>query len=163
MSFKTWSKQFYPIAADRTKTGLPAIEHSLRKWEGLTKASLKKHGLVQDDRYIQEKDRDFVAEDKNFLCVDESSCALCVHYFDEAEDYWSTCNDCPLYKVRGTACDRALDEAGAVSDSPFRSWTYYGNAQPMINLIKKARIAFIAVEADKKRLKKNAKRKATLR
>ena len=56
MSLKTWKKEFYPKEAiDAIKTELMATKHSLRKWRGLTKANLKKHGLVQTGDFIHKK------------------------------------------------------------------------------------------------------------
>ena len=46
MSLKTWKKEFYPISASRVrKDAIAAIEHSLRKWRGLTKDQMKRHGV----------------------------------------------------------------------------------------------------------------------
>lgn len=47
MSIKTWKEEFYPVKPRKSMTTKEAIEHSLRKWEGLRKSNLKKHGLEQ--------------------------------------------------------------------------------------------------------------------
>lgn len=40
MSLKTWKLEFYPVEAS-TVSKEDALDHSLRKWEGLTEENLK--------------------------------------------------------------------------------------------------------------------------
>lgn len=126
MSLKTWKKEFYPKEAiDAIKTELMATKHSLRKWRGLTKANLKKHGLVQTGDFIHKKNN-FIEK----LCIDDSSCALCCFNED------SSCEPCILYKVRGKeSCGSQIKDE---NQSPFDLWKNIGNPTAMIQLLKQA-------------------------
>ena len=83
MSEKTWLKEFYPVPANRSpKSALGATRHSLRKWRGLTKAALNRHGLTEPP-----------------ISIDAWSCALCDQFLA------SECAKCPLYATLGGRCD----------------------------------------------------------
>lgn len=122
MSLQTWKDEFYPIEADKCRKK-DALAHSLRKWTGLTKTNLKKHGCEVDCL-------------GNVYCVDvelvigDRSCALCEHYSMGLND----CIDCPLYKTRGVDCDSSTSD----STSPYGEWVGYQNVRPMLNLLRKA-------------------------
>lgn len=107
MSLATWKKEFYPIPANKSKGGLAAVNHSLKKWEGALKKNTKKHGLIYDDnavRYINDdpiERLDFYSE----------TCALCEHYYHaDRTNPKDRCGKCPIFKVTGETCiNRFLD------------------------------------------------------
>ena len=74
MSLQTWMDEFYPTPAQKFPTELEAVEHSLRKWKGLTKENLEKHSVVhcrfsiRDDAHVQ-------------LDIDSTTCALRVQHY----------------------------------------------------------------------------------
>lgn len=117
MSYETWRKEFYPItAAQAAKKGkIAAIEHSLQKWKGLTKANLKKHSTSpsHEDWHL-------------FIC--SSSCALCKKYLNWRLD--EICIDCPLFHALGKIeCD--------YGDGPFWQFDELNNPKPMITALTK--------------------------
>ena len=111
MSIETWKKEFYPISAARAakKSKLFALEHCLKKWQGLTTANLKKHSLEPPSRM-----------DKHW--PDGYSCALCCKH-----PYCSYA--CPLAEI-GCDCNDP--------DSPYREYLATTNPASMINALKKA-------------------------
>lgn len=121
MSLQTWIDEFYPKPAQDVKTRKQALEHSLRKWIGLREKNLKKH-----DTYFAEVDE--------FIPISSSSCALCVLFYREGEFSSDRCGKCPLFKVRGVACDSCDDER----ESPYHAGAFRRNPEPMIALIRKA-------------------------
>lgn len=102
MSETTWRKEFYPIDAGKVPAS-KAIKHSLVKWYGLRKDSLKKHGLEYPP-----------------IRVDADTCALCNHYF-----YTNDCKGCPLAEYLGRRCDTS-------AKSEFHAYDENGNPEPMI-------------------------------
>lgn len=87
MSQETWIAEFYPTAAADCPKEL-AVEHSLRKWKGLTAEGMAKHGVTTEP-----------------LDPHAATCALCVHYFDEDadKDEDEPCAACPLAQHLGYA------------------------------------------------------------
>lgn len=85
MSIKTWKEEFYPRSAASRMSNKAAIEHSIKKWEGLLPENLKKHGVVLD------RCGDIHDDEVKFE-ISDLSCALCQKYF------WECCIKCPLYK-----------------------------------------------------------------
>jgi len=45
MTIKTWKEEFYKVKPSKRMSKVEAIQHSLLKWQGLTKSNLKKHGV----------------------------------------------------------------------------------------------------------------------
>jgi len=131
MSIKTWKKEFYPTSADRVSKK-KAVAHSLRKWEGLTKTNLKKHGVEVNRTHVRElDDEDFF---NGSIEIGAESCALCVKYLDcswnpENGCGESECATCPLYEYLGHRCDE--------SDMPYNVWYYTQNPRKMISALKK--------------------------
>lgn len=120
MSIKTWTNEFYPVEPSKRMTKLQAIEHSLRKWEGLRDSNLKKHGCVKNGRFIDDGSLG------GYLAINGESCALCVKYYDEDKE----CEKCPLYKSLGNrACDGLENE--------YSQWYRNGNPLPMIKALRK--------------------------
>ena len=105
MSIKTWKEEFYTVSAASRMSKKAAIEHSIKKWEGLLPENLKKHGVVLD------RCGDIHDDETKFEICDES-CALCQKYVREC------CIKCPLYKKLGFGCGKGKIEAGD-------GWVYY--------------------------------------
>ncbi len=110
MSLETWKEEFYPIPADEVPES-QALTHSLRKWEGLRKENLEKHGVGATGGYVDE------------MSIDSSTCALCHHHIDSVR-----CATCPLVKLT----------MGGNCDSEYVWWNHAGDPEPMIELIKNA-------------------------
>lgn len=144
MSLKTWKKEFYPIDADET-TKKEAAAHSLRKWKGLTRENLRKHGLYRNGRAIREAGDPwgYDLEGKpTIMYMDADSCALCHHFMWADAD---VCVACPLAKVLGgTPCDRG-------EQSPFRAFERMGRPAKMINALEKT-VALCKTAAWRKKL-----------
>lgn len=132
MSLESWKAEFYPIRAENVPKE-DALEHSIRKWEGLRKENLEKHGLYKDCTAIY--------EESSFRSwyISSDSCALCHQYLNPNGPFTSErdkCKECPLFKTNGNCrCDRSKTQ----SESLFSSFTIHDNPEPMIEALKKAR------------------------
>ncbi len=125
MSLQTWKDEFYPVKPSKKMSKKVAIEHSLRKWNGLLPKNLKKHGLEKAGRFIQEK-QDSVAD----MMIDAESCALCVKYLDtDCLESENECVRCPLFNSLGEQCDG--------DGSPYFMWLRKDEPKPMIKALKK--------------------------
>ena len=127
MSLQTWAAEFYPEPAEAAaKRGeAAAVEHSLRKWEGLKAENLDRHDVGAGSRAIYDGRTD------QGLSLGGENCALCELRLEES------CRICPLYKARDCfACDRRRPDEGF---SPWRSWTDNRNPEPMILWLTKAK------------------------
>lgn len=128
MSLKTWKKEFYSTPAARVSKR-NAVEHSIKKWTGLLKSNLKKHGVYVEGLYPPRVTGD---DGNTGLLVDSGSCALCVHYFKHNQA-GTLCGDCPLYKALGnTCCDNG-------SDQPYTFFINNLNPKPMLVQLRRAR------------------------
>ena len=105
-----WLMNYYPVTADhlRDATKLECLEHSLKKWIGLTR--LKSYGLMLDH------DERSLVEDKTsniVLRIDSGSCALCIKHYDAymagIDGYGIDCDKCPLAIHLGKPCDDLKD------------------------------------------------------
>jgi hypothetical protein len=137
MSLETWKREFYPIPASKAKRKdgeLVLIEHSLRKWRGLRKKALRKHGLEMNFNVIREKEAVYHA-----LRIDSTTCSLCKVYGGQGSvsEGPPPCDDCPLSVLLGKRCDEtnALDDAG----SPYIKWIDLGDPEPMIKALERCR------------------------
>lgn len=121
MSLATWKKEFYPTPASRCSKK-NAIAHSLRKWQGLTKRNLKKHGLykISDSRFIRER---FFASESMEICGE--SCSLCAAFYDPY-GHSIACEPCPIYQQTGSKCF-----------SQYGDWVEYNEVRPMLTLLRK--------------------------
>lgn len=101
MSLRTWENEFYRKPPKCKMTRLEAIEHSLMKWIGLSAENLAKHGVV----FRKSFGMLVVADNSDYLKINDWSCALCVKYLNYAS--WKPdCKLCPLYAHLGdTRCD----------------------------------------------------------
>lgn len=126
MSLKTWKEEFYPVSANKVSKQ-DALEHSIKKWEGLRLENLKRHGLIQNRRAITE-DRSFA-----YFNIDSDSCALCQHYAGK-----NSCIGCPLYHIRhNTKCDVRNFEISV--DAVYHEFVNNENPEPMIKELIEAR------------------------
>jgi hypothetical protein len=126
MSLRSWKEQFYCVPAIDVSSE-DALAHSARKWEGLRKENLDRHQVMRSGSLIVSS-----VECDGAVRVDESSCALCVHYIAAG------CGACPLFAVRNARCDRG-NEGGCSVSSPYASWVWENDPEPMIKLIADAR------------------------
>lgn len=108
MSLDTWKAEFYPVPADSVPES-DTLSHSLRKWEGLRKENLEKHGLQADVGGFH---------------IDSSTCALCQHYLKSG---W--CYPCPISTMGGYSVN---------CDDEYRIWVFEKDPEPMITRIKNA-------------------------
>lgn len=121
MSIRSWKRKFYPVPASKVKER-DALDHSIRKWEGLQPEALEKHGLDSIGGVLFERGtaREFE--------IHTGTCALCQHYLGGFN-----CIECPLSKLRdGQRCDCGRNNP----------WGHFGirnNAKPMLRLLKKAK------------------------
>jgi len=138
MSIETWKPEFYPIPADdkRLRTRVACLEHSIRKWIGLRETNLEKHGctfhigtgFVEFHGGVYGK----------FFFVDDSSCALCVRWYQRD----GRCRPCPIVRVTGRTCQTA-----------WAPWIRHGDPEPMIRLLRKV-LRSVKAELAAKREKK---------
>lgn len=91
-----------PVPASHAVTSeLEAVQHSIRKWRGLTEESLKKHDVTRAE----------------LPTPSNANCSLCLRH--------SNCATCSLYMSRGNVpCDEESDDDDE-KQSPFHA--YYNN------------------------------------
>ena len=120
MSLKTWKEKHYNIRATQV---LPedAVEHGLRKWEGLDAKTLKEHGLELDYIYLID------INSGDTLPITGSTCSLCRIYIDYAGE--NRCSKCPLFEILGEPCDDN-------PTSPYSIFLATQDPQPMIEALK---------------------------
>lgn len=123
MSLKTWRAEFYPTAASKCSKK-DAVAHSLRKWQGLTKTNLKKHGLVTDGSAVHDTGL-------ATFYVDDRSCALCSHYYVDYR-YVDECEGCPLLAHNGVPCF----SQNARGKNLYYAFLQHKDAKPMIRALK---------------------------
>ena len=122
MSLKSWRAEFYPEVAGSVPKER-ALQHSLRKWEGLRRENLEKHGGRLGGG-------NGVVFGNWTLQVNAATCSLCVHHLAAAASV-PACESCPLFKVRGRSCDTGAGH-------PYGAFVWDGDPEPMIALIKQA-------------------------
>lgn len=121
MSLQTWKDEFYPVDASEVSQE-EAVAHSLRKWIGLRKENIAKHGVGGELPFSV---LDVAGAS---LPIDANSCSLCLHYSD------SGCPTCPITRAQGHPCD----VAGGIGGSQWRKWRDDDNPEPMIAVLEKA-------------------------
>ena len=127
MSINSWKKEFYKgRVKEAGRTAASALNHSALKWNGLTQANLRRHGLFYHYVYgVTNPDTE------SQLAVDVDTCALCV--YDELQSTLSGngrrgCSHCPLTQLnKSFKCSN--------SHSPFSYWADTGNPARMIKAI----------------------------
>ena len=98
------------------------MERDLRKWRGLTKKNLEKHGVIQRHRLIQAGSESFT--------IGGGTCGLCVRYK-------AKCKRCPLSIVRGGAnCDQ---KRGREDATPYHMFIIFKSPQRMLYWLRRAK------------------------
>lgn len=134
MSLESWKREFYPVEANQVSKE-EAVEHSIRKWRGLTKTALKKHNLAKNNHDAAIRSLKNLFAD---LRINTSTCALCAHYFNKDEDTIA-CVRCPLYLVRERIrCDCFDPVPDSAEDDPYHAFTRTGNPRPMLKWLRRA-------------------------
>lgn len=128
MSIASWRRAYYPVEARDTAPS-DALEHSIRKWQGLDRFWLLFHSLRRDG--------DLVHGWYHQFDVTAETCALCHHYQDDTptrdvscgiETY---CTRCPLAIARGgVPCDRQMLHE---TISPYDAFVERGDHDPMLS------------------------------
>jgi hypothetical protein len=129
MSLKTWKAEYYTKSAAKVGSNtLKAIQHSLKKWKGLSKEELKKYDLVRKGYAIENK---LVPDGEiaPYLCINAASCALCHIFMDSS----GGCDKCPLNFFLGHRCD----QGHAFTDNPFKAWVMKGDNTIMVKALKR--------------------------
>jgi hypothetical protein len=98
MSLQTWKDEFYPVRAKDCPIE-DAIDHSIRKWEGMRQENIDKHGIKLVSGVLESVPFDM----KEVLYINASTCALC-HYYAKEGPYG--CAACPI-----TAYKKSRDES----------------------------------------------------
>ena len=136
MSVESWKAEFYLVdAQDRSVRSVDAaLDHSLRKWEGLRKKNLEKHELVQVGTSLFEalSDGTYNLDGPEFR-GDSETCALCAHFSCSSGFSYSLKPACPLDAKRGAPCDVEREDE---RNSPYHAWRHSGHAGPMIRWLK---------------------------
>lgn len=131
MSLATWKAEFYPVEAKDVKPE-DALDHSIRKWEGLRVQSLRKHGLKKENHGLATA----MGDRSGCLFLPASqNCALCAHY--KGAD--RKCQGCPLAQSRGgLRCDVARTSHGETI-SPWHAWAVRGVSRHMLVALRRAK------------------------
>lgn len=143
MSLESWEAEFYSTDPETTAPE-GAVAHSLRKWMGLRQDAMQRHGVSVKDARLGDGGRDW-------LGIDSSSCALCVHHLN---DFWPDeedhedpdetrprCDGCPLVAVLGRSCDDdVFDDNGerVVEKAPYFTFVEHNDPEPMIAALEAA-------------------------
>ena len=152
MSMRKWMEKFYPTPASQIPRE-EAIDHSIRKWEGLTKSNRKRFNIRAinwHDQHVAGSmlfSTDSPADDPD-LTISWSSCALCnafgnkqaignhpaINWHDQHARF---CMGCPLALSRGgVPCDVL---AKGETASPWAKWIGDNDPRPMIVALKRAK------------------------
>jgi hypothetical protein len=133
MSLQTWKREFYSTIRPFRNRGpdwLAAIDHSIKKWEGATKANTKKHGVTYSGVAVR-----YEKAGSKFV-FSGGNCALCVKV--ESTPGVNTpddqCEICPVVIVTGESCVTAYGRSGG------RSLYREGSSPaPMLRLLRTVR------------------------
>lgn len=103
MGIESWREEFYPETGEASaKRGtLAAIEHGIRKWEGVRDENLKKHGLHRYRTGIFDEDG------REMMRLGWEECGLCWIYQCEEGPKGKDlgCKGCPLVGVDENGID----------------------------------------------------------
>lgn len=116
MSLKTWTKNYYPVEANKVKTMKEAIRHTYRKWYGVHANILSQHGLRNDLGTLK--------DNTGCLAFGHDNCALCV--ISKYNMYG--CEKCPLKQIRNASCIHVgyvptTTDKLCMNDAPFQAWS----------------------------------------
>jgi hypothetical protein len=139
MGLKEWKEEFYPTEAKDCEAGMPAIEHSLKKWQGIAEVATFTGSEEWGVKVKGNRVYDPVTGEIFYPTAD--NCALCVHYYKEEGK--ATCSGCPIVKVTGKACDEDSDEdVNHLDDSQWHDWVTGNNADPMVELLERVKAEY---------------------
>jgi hypothetical protein len=143
MSLQTWKEEFYPIPASECRKE-DAVKHSLRKWIGLKKENLKKHGLRHlGGSWISE-----VENNENGIVTSSPSCALCTLFVCGPESGIR----CPILGFSGRTCD-----------DQYQCFTVDKHPECMIKLLSEVDVWYDEqLKLDQEILEQNTRREAEL-
>jgi len=142
MSLETWKEEFYPVPADdkrAKRSHTAAVNHSLKKWRGLTKENLEKHGLIK----VSLSDSIAPINGGGCITISGATCALCCMEDERTCLNNSTsekfCRQCPLFRTLGRQCDQ--DNLLDVSEEPgpYIKFIIKDDPQPMIEALEKTK------------------------
>lgn len=153
MSLASWMREFYSIDASAPTTERGAVEHCIRKWEGLRPENLARHQMqavrplgleCNEDAYdiVEIGSEHLIHEELNCFSpasarqmrvfrVSSDTCALCALHSNR-------CTECVLYKARGDL-DCYSNKSDEEKDTPFEIWGAEQDPEPMIFWLVKAR------------------------
>lgn len=127
MSLDSWAAEFYAEPATEPKTEIEAVDHCIRKWEGLRRENLRRHGLVTSAGDLFEQ---YHVQSGNWIRVNSDTCALCVLHQGH-------CSKCILAAARdGTPC---YDNDKEEISSPYDEWIDRKRPESMIFWLVKAK------------------------
>lgn len=121
MSLDTWKAEFYPIPADQVPVE-DALDHSIKKWSGLTKENMEKHGVRFVESYCCLTTDSDVAFNP-VLGIDAGTCALCLHHLK------TKCKTCPIVLHTGDQEARCNKQYRAFAHE------FAQDPIPMVNLL----------------------------
>jgi len=133
MSKESWLERYYPVPAEMaTQSELEAVEHAIRKFQGLKPKVMSKHGVWLVEAVL--------CDGPNYdevLRINSVTCALCERHRTEPSGLLN-CEECILSKVRGVACDRREDYVDE-DRAPYQAAVFGGYTTPMLELLHEAR------------------------
>ena len=138
MSLATWKKKYVPQSAQAAARvdAQTAIEHALRKWRGLRRSNLAKHGVKPMIKMSSVGDSIRLSDgnDSSYPITGET-CAPCIRFLKRGSLH--PCTRCPLAIVRDDIpCDvRRWGETA----SPYQRFVEDHYAEPMIRWLTRAR------------------------
>ena len=120
MSIDTWIEEYYPVPASADMSTKEAIEHSLKKFEGLQEVNLLRHHVILSGQIVYDEMSDFT--------FDIDTCALCKKFHNIYG-----CHNCPLVRAGFLHCDTSNKKV----NSAYQELTRNSNPFPMIEQLKK--------------------------
>ena len=134
MSMQSWKEEFYPIEAEEVPEEL-ALDHSIKKWEGLQTANLIKHSVIMEG--IKLKNDAPYTNPYDILIISASSCALCMHHHNDFGTQ-QTCKTCPIRTV-----SESQNVVFGVNTEPclaeYLEATKHYNTVPMLQLLQQTK------------------------
>lgn len=148
MSVKSWLKEFYPVECtdESIKTNLQAVQHSLKKWRGLTDENLSRHRVNVNETNHFRSGRLLSGRSNGSLRINDQSCALCHKHSGEND-----CKACPINRVTGKRCDqKSYDRVNDVWKSPWHEFQDNLNPEPMIAVLERTEAHLIKEQTRKR-------------